>query len=246
MSLSDDKKRNRYAEDPEYRERILAAERKRCERRQQKLESDPEFREMDRKYRAEKRLWLRYGLTTADYERMLLRQGGVCAICEQKPHARLCVDHCHCTGQIRSLLCYDDDPRLLRKAAAYLDAWRKAAGSVSSEPARKSPADPVSCDQLELFPPEAPRPVPAEPGARPRPREGLDVAGNAGPALRESCPSVPCPMRAGRGTATRLPAELEKPMRAANGQAGMPRSRFSVLSLRPLPKALEWTPRLRQ
>jgi tripartite-type tricarboxylate transporter receptor subunit TctC len=267
MSLSDDKKRKRYAEDPEYRERILAAERKRYaedeeyrnekkernrksgprkkELRRQKRESDPEFREQERKHSAKSRFKLKYGLTQGDYDRMLLSQRGVCAICEQTCRWRLCVDHCHCTKQVRGLLCmrcntglgqFRDDPRLLRKAAAYLDAWRKGAGSDTSGLATQPPADPVSCDQLELFPPGPPRPTPAEPGARPRPREGLDVAGNAHPAV-ESCPSVPCPMRAGRGTATRSLAELEKPMQATKRPAGMPRSRFSVLSLRPLPKA---------
>ena len=70
---------------------------------------------------------------------MEVAQGGVCAICSNtetivnvrtgKPKA-LHVDHCHKTGKIRGLLCsrhnkgmglFNDDPALLRAAAAYLE-----------------------------------------------------------------------------------------------------------------------------
>lgn len=69
----------------------------------------------------------RYGITPEDYESMLYRQGGCCAICgKEKP---LQIDHCHDTGTVRGLLCFDcntgigklnDDPDLLERAAAYL------------------------------------------------------------------------------------------------------------------------------
>lgn len=47
----------------------------------------------------------------ADKASMLVRQGGVCAICGGPPRGRwaernvYCVDHCHKTGKIRGLLC---------------------------------------------------------------------------------------------------------------------------------------------
>lgn len=73
----------------------------------------------------------RYGITWAEYDAMLSAQGGVCAIClEVCPTGqRLCVDHDHETGAVRSLLCrrcnqglgaFRDRPDLLDTAAAYL------------------------------------------------------------------------------------------------------------------------------
>ena len=67
-----------------------------------------------------------------DYDRMLARQQGACAICKQKSHEKLCVDHSHSTGEVRGLLCrkcntglgcYDDESSRIREAAAYVDAW---------------------------------------------------------------------------------------------------------------------------
>ncbi len=51
----------------------------------------------------------RYGITSADYDAMLTKQNGVCAICEKKSeinrNGKLFVDHCHETGRVRGLLC---------------------------------------------------------------------------------------------------------------------------------------------
>jgi hypothetical protein len=69
----------------------------------------------------------RYGITAADAQRMLEEQGGLCAICRERPADH--VDHDHLTGRLRRLLCFNcngglgqfrDDPELLRAAAAYL------------------------------------------------------------------------------------------------------------------------------
>lgn len=79
-----------------------------------------------------------YGITEAQYELMLKSQNGVCAICgrsETSKHQngkikRLSVDHNHKTYKIRGLLCQccnaaigmaKDDPKVLRKAAEYLE-----------------------------------------------------------------------------------------------------------------------------
>lgn len=90
------------------------------------------------KHEAMRAWWLKekFGLTVADYNRMLDDQGGVCGICGRAETAthrgnvrRLSVDHDHATGTVRALLCNDcntglgkfgDDPVQLETAAAYL------------------------------------------------------------------------------------------------------------------------------
>jgi hypothetical protein len=49
-----------------------------------------------------------YGITEADYEAMLSRQGGACHICKTTDTGKwkyLHVDHDHVTGKVRGLLC---------------------------------------------------------------------------------------------------------------------------------------------
>lgn len=49
----------------------------------------------------------RYGIDKQDYEMLLAKQGGVCAICKSPPPEKspLHVDHDHQTGDVRGLLC---------------------------------------------------------------------------------------------------------------------------------------------
>src|SRR5581483_924500 len=73
-----------------------------------------------------------YGITLLEYEALVKQQRGLCAICQQPPTGRrLAVDHNHTTRKIRALLClkcnrglgmFNDDPELLLKANAYLEA----------------------------------------------------------------------------------------------------------------------------
>lgn len=82
----------------------------------------------------------RYAMTVEQYNALLLKQGGECAICRQ-PETRvekrtgrvqsLSVDHCHVTGINRGLLCdacnrglglFEDNPGVLLAASEYL-AW---------------------------------------------------------------------------------------------------------------------------
>lgn len=76
-----------------------------------------------------------YGVTIERFDAMLAAQHGVCAICGLPPRKKqLGVDHCHETGLVRALLCsscnvgignLQDDPRLLRAAADYLEFHAK-------------------------------------------------------------------------------------------------------------------------
>jgi hypothetical protein len=103
------------------------------DRDQERAAADPMYR---RRYHLKRR----YGMTLEDYDAMLKRQGGGCAVCHATPGGRvLHVDHDHsccpmdadktCGQCIRGLLCDDcnrglgsfqDNPDLLMAAAAYL------------------------------------------------------------------------------------------------------------------------------
>lgn len=72
----------------------------------------------------------KYGITEVDYQTLLAKQNGGCAICGSSGRRRLDVDHDHLTNKIRGLLCNNcnrglghlkDDPALLRLAATYLE-----------------------------------------------------------------------------------------------------------------------------
>ena len=73
-----------------------------------------------------------YGITLADYERLLEAQNGVCAICKAPPESgrALAVDHVHDTKKVRGLLCvpcnvglgaFKENPELFRLAVEYLE-----------------------------------------------------------------------------------------------------------------------------
>ena len=96
--------------------------------RTQRYRDDGRRQRNDRRYHLKRR----YGLTVEQYDEMLAAQGGVCAICGRPPRddISLHVDHDHETGRVRGLTCFrcnnalgdfNDDPRLLERAAAYLD-----------------------------------------------------------------------------------------------------------------------------
>lgn len=65
-----------------------------------------EWRKRNPQYRREHLLASKYGLTPPEYDAILEKQNGVCAICSAVPDGHpLCVDHDHDTGRIRGLLC---------------------------------------------------------------------------------------------------------------------------------------------
>lgn len=82
--------------------------------------------------RAYQRLRL-YGVTEADFARMLEEQDHSCAICHEPfiktPH----IDHSHATGKLRQLLCFQcnwklavvEDVDWAEKASAYLRRWEE-------------------------------------------------------------------------------------------------------------------------
>ncbi|WP_329389638.1 endonuclease VII domain-containing protein [Streptomyces sp. NBC_01716] len=75
----------------------------------------------------------KYGITMAERDEMISSQMGICVICLSAPAAH--VDHCHETGRVRGVLCFNcnsaigklgDNPDTLRRATAYLEgnAWK--------------------------------------------------------------------------------------------------------------------------
>ncbi len=74
-----------------------------------------------------------YGLTEAERDAMVGSRRGLCVICLNAPAVH--VDHCHKTGRVRGVLCFNcnsaigklgDDPDAVRRAAAYLEgnSWK--------------------------------------------------------------------------------------------------------------------------
>ncbi|MFE2582007.1 endonuclease VII domain-containing protein [Streptomyces sp. NPDC059378] len=75
----------------------------------------------------------KYGLSESDRDELIASQRGVCCICLSAPATH--VDHCHNTGRVRGVLCFNcnsglgllkDDPEAMYRAAAYLEgnAWK--------------------------------------------------------------------------------------------------------------------------
>jgi hypothetical protein len=140
------KKRSKYKADPEKakqyrkeryerdREKILAWNKEYYQRtRSDRLATMRAWRDKNPDHHHKHKLRYRYGLSSSDYEVMLLKQGGGCGICGAAPKhdRRLSVDHDHDTGAVRGLLCdacnqaiglLRDDPRLLKNAIEYLGA----------------------------------------------------------------------------------------------------------------------------
>lgn len=80
-----------------------------------------------------------YGVTRDQFDALVSRQNGGCAICAatsgyRKKKTPLVVDHDHMTGIVRGLLCqpcnsaigfFADNPELLKRAAVYLEGAKK-------------------------------------------------------------------------------------------------------------------------
>jgi hypothetical protein len=141
LKISERMQAYREAHRQEIRERANAyyqankeaiTERARASRQARKRNNDPSLRSVELK---------RYGISVAEYDALLAKQGGVCAICRKRSKRRLCVDHCHLTGTVRGLLCdrcnlglgyLKEDQASLVAALAYLGALpRDGTGSAA-------------------------------------------------------------------------------------------------------------------
>ena len=87
---------------------------------------------------AKEKTWEDFGFSMDSYTAMLQEQNGLCKICEKPEMTKdsrsgkikdFAIDHCHKTKRIRGLLCnncnraiglFQDDPKLLTKAAEYI------------------------------------------------------------------------------------------------------------------------------
>ena len=148
-SAWNEKRRKRYAEDEEYRERRKAESRAHHAAHREKDNERQRRRSWAKKLSD---FWRRlarfYGISREQYEGLLAKQGGVCGICRKPPQEPLCVDHFHATGRMRGLLCrkcntvlgsYDDDVSLMAAGIAYL---RKAADDEANVAASAGAATP--------------------------------------------------------------------------------------------------------
>jgi hypothetical protein len=72
----------------------------------------PDAKKRHDNYVRRSRLLSDYGMTEADYARMLKEQGGKCKLCSVQNHGRgqrfryWNIDHDHKTGRVRGLLCH--------------------------------------------------------------------------------------------------------------------------------------------
>lgn len=90
-----------------------------------------EYQKNEEKY-WERNIKKRFGITIEDYDKILKKQKGRCAICGKKKRQRLGVDHNHKTGKVRGLLCYNcnaglgmfkEDKSFLKKAIKYVGRY---------------------------------------------------------------------------------------------------------------------------
>lgn len=81
----------------------------------------------------ESHLKRKYNISLIDYNLLLEKQNGVCAICKNtcSVFPRLSVDHCHITGKVRGLLCnycnvaigsFREDPEIIKSAMQYVQS----------------------------------------------------------------------------------------------------------------------------
>lgn len=98
------------------------------------------------------RLRREFHITLEQYNQALKEQKGCCAICQRKVNKKgapllLAVDHCHTTGLVRNLLCwqcnkgiavFQDNPVWLARAAKVLElpTFVKLFGTIYTAPGR--------------------------------------------------------------------------------------------------------------
>ena len=120
--------------DPAYREQMRVY--MKAYRKKHRARLDANNSERQKRMSVEIRLQ-RKGLDPKKYAARVKQHHGRCDICGRDPDGRwkqLNIDHCHKTGKFRGLLCFacnqaigtfQDDPKLLLKAAMYLMRYRR-------------------------------------------------------------------------------------------------------------------------
>lgn len=145
--IEQERARQKYKTDEQFRNRnkASAAEHFRKMSREKKaekkklewvrLKADPEryekYKIKSRYHQKTYRIRRAYGISIAEYNSMLLAQGGKCSICDRK--MQLVVDHCHKSNKVRSLLCspcnvgigmFSEDISRIVKIISYLERHR--------------------------------------------------------------------------------------------------------------------------
>lgn len=134
LARSNQQRRERWANDPEYRERKKASLRRSYHKHRSKRVKEAVANQRQRKSNCPPDV----------YTKMLVEQEGLCFLCNELPRkGTLHADHDHETGRVRRLLCdrcnlglewAKDDPALLRQTAEALEP-----GSEITEKFRDSP-----------------------------------------------------------------------------------------------------------
>lgn len=103
-------------------------------RRGERLRVRYKIGESQKERAREKELKNKYDISIQDYNMLLLKQKGKCAICPKditENHRKLAVDHCHKTGRVRGLLClkcnvgigcFNDSTSTLQSAILYISS----------------------------------------------------------------------------------------------------------------------------
>lgn len=102
----------------------------RREESRKRYAENPHIQERMKKNARDHRIRKVYGLESEDVEQMISNQDNKCAICKVEFSKLPNIDHCHTTGKVRGILCWQcntglgqfkDDPIRLRNAAKYLE-----------------------------------------------------------------------------------------------------------------------------
>lgn len=119
--------------------------------RQNRLENLELYREKERIRRAKQgqrrntlEVCRRRGITEHQFNLMMEKQNGLCAICGRQEWRKsrtdgkvtaLCIDHCHSTNKVRQLLChacntaigkFEDSVEIMEKAIAYINYHKRS------------------------------------------------------------------------------------------------------------------------
>jgi hypothetical protein len=99
------RERERYAKDPEYRQRKIAYSRARRLANRDEINARQRTRYHADPAERRRRVCGVYGLTVHEFDAILARQGNACGICRRSFRGTPHIDHCHLTGWVRGLLC---------------------------------------------------------------------------------------------------------------------------------------------